>query len=157
MWFGGLGLLVVIYFAAKDVPEYLHFLLALIALWTIGGELFARLFYTSQMYDKGLHLIDSFVICLFAAHLTKNKIKPSKTVVNPDVGDGDGLTLPDGVVEGLSDGDKLVVVEGEGDSPVVGEGEGEGEGETLRLGEGEGDTDKLGEWALSRPSSINAC
>ena len=32
MWFGGLGLLVIIYFAAKDVPEYLHFLLALIAL-----------------------------------------------------------------------------------------------------------------------------
>lgn len=81
IWFGFLFLLIFIYKAAKNLPDYIHLLLCLFTISIVIGELIFDLYYAFDFYDKILHFLVAIIICISIFHLAKQKIKNKKMLV----------------------------------------------------------------------------
>jgi uncharacterized membrane protein YjdF len=82
IWFGSLLIFVYIYFKFEHLPKYIHFLVLIIVILNILGELFLELYYVKNCngscinpyYDKILHFINPIILCSLVYHLAKKKI-----------------------------------------------------------------------------------
>ncbi len=91
IWFGSLFVLLFFYFKFDHIPKYAHFLLGLIAVLNVFGELFFEWYYvsrgcsgvycTSQYYDKILHFFNPIPICVFVYFLSKPRIKDKYVLI----------------------------------------------------------------------------
>jgi len=81
VWFGTFAVLVFIYVQFKQVPHYVHFLLSVMAILNVFGEVIFAFYYVYAPYDKILHIVNPFAYCLVAYHLFKNKIQDTRVLV----------------------------------------------------------------------------
>lgn len=81
IWFGSLGLIVLVKLRFKKIPNYLNFIFVLSVLALILGEIIGQFFYTFTHYDKFLHFINPLFIAIFFYFAYKEKIKDKRILM----------------------------------------------------------------------------
>jgi len=89
IWFASLGLFSYLYFKLENIPQYVYFLLSLVLLLNVFGELFFKFYYVqcetgicaSLIYDKILHFFNPIVFATLIYYLSKNKVKDRKMLI----------------------------------------------------------------------------